>query len=438
MRDASTVGASAARVFGRSAEIASAARGNHGSAQRRMRVVERGSTVKCMPQRLEAMVRDARVQAWGDAALAFVLALSSLLPVLVKHDPSWGTNEPLAIVLALASTVPVAWRARWPILAAAIVFAANGGSVIAAAPHGAAFQPFVALVLVAYSVGSRTDNVRAAVAAPLLVAVAGGMFIAALAAGQSEGNVVPSFLWLVATGAVGRVVRSWRRRAVELEQANRELAEQRELQAEAAVAVERGRIARELHDVVAHNVSMIVVQAGAAARVLEGTQPHVRQALDAIESTGRATVDEMRRLLGVLRADDGGAALSPQPGLADLERLVANVSDAGLAVSMHVEGSPLPLPAALDVTAYRIAQEALTNALKHAGAASAELTVRYGAAAIEIEVRDNGTANGAGIGTGHGLVGMRERAALWGGRLEAGRTGDGWRVRAWLPVEVSA
>lgn len=391
-----------------------------------------------MRARLEALSRDPRVHRWGDAALAFVLAVTSLLPVVVKRDPSWGTSLPLAIVLALASTVPVAWRARWPVVAAAVVFAANGGCVIAAAPHGAALQPFVALVLVAYSVGSRSEGFRMAVAAPLLVGVAGAMFAVALATGQSEGNVVPSFVWLVAAGAVGRVVRSWRQRATELERANRELAEQRELQAEAAVAVERGRIARELHDVIAHNVSMIVVQAGAAARVLEGSQPHVRAAIDAIESTGRATVDEMRRLLGVLRAADGGASLSPQPGLADLDRLVANVRDAGLPVSVRVEGAPVPLPAALDVTAYRIAQEALTNALKHAGAASAQLTVRYEPAAIEIEVRDNGAGNGVGVGTGHGLVGMRERAALWGGRLEAGRSDGGWEVRAWLPVEASA
>jgi signal transduction histidine kinase len=403
-----------------------------------MRAAERRSTVVRMPERLDLLSRDPRVQRWGDAVLALLLAVSSLVPVVAERDPSWGENVPLAIVLALASTLPVAWRARWPVLAAAIVFVANGGSAIAAAPHGAAFQPFVALVLVAYSVGSRTDTLRAVVAGPLLAVAAGAMFLVAVAAGQSQGNVLPSFVWLLAAGAVGRLVRSWRGRALELERANRELAEQRELQAEAAVAVERGRIARELHDVVAHNVSMIVVQAGAAARVLEGPQPHVREALDAIESTGRATVDEMRRLLGVLRTDGGSAALSPQPGLADLDRLVANVSDAGLPVSVRVEGSPLPLPAALDVTAYRIAQEALTNALKHAGAASAELTLRYEPAAIEIEVRDTGGEGGAGIGTGHGLVGMRERAALWGGRLEAGRTGDGWRVRAWLPVEGSA
>jgi signal transduction histidine kinase len=390
-----------------------------------------------MRARLEALSRDARAQRCVDVVLALVLAVSSLLPVVVRRDPSWGKNLPLAIVLALASTVPVAWRSRWPVVAAALVFAANGGAVIVAAPHEAAFQPFVALVVVAYSLGSRGEGIRTVVAGPLLVAVAGAMFLVAVASGQSRGNVLPSFVWLVAAGGVGRIVRSWRSRAAELERANRELAEQRELQAEAAVAVERGRIARELHDVIAHNVSMIVVQAGAAARVLEGSQPHVREALDAIESTGRATVDEMRRLLGVLRADDGAVALSPQPGLADLDRLVANVRDAGLPVSVHVEGARVPLPTALDVTAYRIAQEALTNALKHAGAASVELTLRYDAAAIEIEVRDNGAGTGNGVGTGHGLVGMRERAALWGGRLETGRTDGGWAVRAWLPVEAS-
>lgn len=393
---------------------------------------------RAMRDRLEVLVRSPRVQSAGDLALAFVLAVSSLLPVLVEHDPSWGTNRALAVLLALASTTPVAWRGRRPLLAATIVFLANGGCVIAAAPHGAAFQPFVALVLVAYSMGSRIEGGPAAFAPLALVVVAAGMSLVAVVSGQSPGNVVPSLVWLVAAWAVGRMVRSWRQRAVELEAANRELAEQRELQAQAAVAVERGRIARELHDVIAHNVSMIVVQAGAAARVLEGAQPHVRDALEAIETTGRGTVDEMRRLLGVLRESHDGASLSPQPGLADLSTLVANVNDAGLTVDLRVEGAPAPLPAALDLTAYRIAQEALTNVLKHAGAAEAQLTLRYGPRAVEIEVCDNGNGRGGGNGTGHGLVGMRERAALWGGRLDAGRTPAGWRVLAWLPIEGSA
>jgi signal transduction histidine kinase len=253
--------------------------------------------------------------------------------------------------------------------------------------------------------------------------------------GQAGGNVVPSFVWLSAAWLVGRLVRSWRRRSIELELLNRELEEQRELRAQAAVAVERGRIARELHDVIAHNVSMVVVQAGAAASVLEGEQPHVRAALEAIETTGRATVDEMRRLLGVLRESEDGAALSPQPGLAGLETLVAGVREAGLPVDLRIEGSPTPLPPALDLTAYRIAQEALTNVLKHAGPARAELTVRYDVAAVEIELRDDGAGGRSnGAGGGRGLIGMRERVALWGGSLDAGHTERGWLVRARLPL----
>jgi signal transduction histidine kinase len=212
------------------------------------------------------------------------------------------------------------------------------------------------------------------------------------------------------------------------------LEEQRELQAQAAVAVERGRIARELHDVIAHNVSMIVVQAGAAARVLEGEQPNVRGALEAIETTGRETVDEMRRLLGVLRRAEDDQALAPQPGLAALDTLVEQVREAGLPVDLKVEGTPTQLPPGLDLSAYRIAQEALTNALKHAGPAHAALTVTYARETVELEIRDDGAGSGSGGGTGHGLVGMRERVALWGGKLHVGPEADGWVVRASLPV----
>jgi signal transduction histidine kinase len=142
----------------------------------------------------------------------------------------------------------------------------------------------------------------------------------------------------------------------------------------------------------------------------------------------------MRRLIGVVRSDDG-LALSPQPTLADLERLVANVREAGLAVDLHIEGSPVPLPPGIDLSAYRIVQEALTNAVKHAGHARATVIVRYRAGAVEVEVTDDGDGSGVGGGTGHGLVGMRERVALWGGELEAGRrAGGGFAVRARLPV----
>jgi signal transduction histidine kinase len=390
-----------------------------------------------MRRRVLNLLRSPRVQGAGDTLLAFLLAATSVVPV-VGGDPSWGKPKTLGVALALLSTVPIAWRARRPLLAAAIILAANGACIYAAAPQQAAFQPFVALVLAAYSVGSRAEGRRALWVPPVLAAGAIPVFVAAVLHGQDPGNAIPSFVWLLAAWAVGRSVRSWRTKSVALEIANRELGEQRELQAQAAVMVERGRIARELHDVVAHNVSMMVVQAGAAARVLDGEQPDVRNALDVIAAAGRETVDEMRTLLGVLRSDDGPAALKPQPGLADLEHLAGTVREAGLPVTLRIEGAPRSLPPALDLSAFRIVQEALTNTLKHAGPVQALVTVRFQDGALELEIADNGRGP-SGRSTGHGLVGMRERAAMFGGELEAARASEGgFIVRARLPLTAPA
>ena len=369
-----------------------------------------------------------------DVVLAVVLAATSVVPV-VGGDPSWGTPRALGLTLALASTVPVAWRSSRPILATSVVLVANAACVYAATPHQAAFQPFVALVLVAYSLGARAQGPRALWASGILAVLAVPLFaISVIVNHQDAGNAVPSYVWLVAAWLVGRTVGDWRQKSYALEAANRELADQRETLAEAAVAVERGRIARELHDVVAHNVSMMVVQAGAAARLLEGDQPHVRDALDVIGETGRQTVDEMRTLLGVLRSDDGSHPLRPQPGIADLDQLIAGVCHAGLPVVLRVEGEPRALPNAIDLSAYRIVQEALTNTLKHAGPARAEVVVRYAEASVELEIADTGTAGGTrAAGTGNGLVGMRERVAMFGGELFAAPEPNGFRVRALLP-----
>ena len=388
---------------------------------------------------MASWLRNPRVQGIGDALLAVVLAVTSVLPVLVIGDPSWGRPKALGVALALASTVPVAWRARRPLTAFAIVLGANAACIYAATPHEAAFQPFVALTLTAYSVGSRAEGRRALWMPPALVAASAPAFAAARLHGQHSGNIIPSLVWLVAAWAAGGTVRSWRHKNVALERANRELAEQRELQARAAVAVERGRIARELHDVVAHNVSMMVVQAGAAARVLHGEQPDVQNALEVIAATGRETVDEMRTLLGVLRSDDGPASLKPQPGLADLDQLLSGVREAGLPVTLRVEGTPRPLPPALDLSAFRIVQEALTNTLKHAGPARADVTVRYEDGLVRLEIADTGRGPGGGRGTGHGLAGMRERAVMFGGELQAlPRPEGGFAVRARLPLTTPA
>ena len=198
---------------------------------------------------------------------------------------------------------------------------------------------------------------------------------------------------------------------------------------------ERARIARELHDAIAHNVSMMVVQAGAERRVLEPSSDSTRDVLETIEKIGRGALTEMRRMVGMLRSD-ASDPLAPQPGLGDLPTLVAQVREAGLPVELELEGEPRELPVGIGLSAYRIVQEALTNALKHAGEAHATVRVRYGADALELEIVDDGPGGHAPVASGgHGLAGMRERVALYGGRLDAGRRpSGGFAVRVLLPI----
>jgi len=198
---------------------------------------------------------------------------------------------------------------------------------------------------------------------------------------------------------------------------------------------ERARIALELHDAIAHNVSMMVLQAGAERRVLDGSEGTTRETLEAIERTGRSALTEMRRLVGMLRTDRS-EPLAPQPGLRDLPILVGQLREAGLPIDLAVDGSPSGLPVGIELSAYRIVQEALTNVLKHAGDAHATVRVRYGADSLELEVIDDGRGETAdAVRGGHGLVGMRERVALYGGQFTAGRRpGGGFAVRVLLPV----
>jgi signal transduction histidine kinase len=205
-----------------------------------------------------------------------------------------------------------------------------------------------------------------------------------------------------------------------------------------AVAEERARIARELHDVVAHAMTTIVIQAGGERLHLDPSQERTGETLRGIERTGRQALDEMRRLLGVLREGDDEPALAPQPSLARLDELVEHLGRTGLAVDLRVVGKPAELSPGLDVNAYRIVQEALTNVLKHAGADSATVVIAYEERTLAIEVTDDGRGdnrNGAG---GHGLTGLRERVALYGGQLEAGERpgGGGFAVRAQLPLQA--
>jgi signal transduction histidine kinase len=214
------------------------------------------------------------------------------------------------------------------------------------------------------------------------------------------------------------------------------LAEQeRDAAARIAVAEERARIARELHDIVAHAVSVMVLQVGAVRHKLPPALDEDREALERVERAGRTALTDMRRLLGAMRRDGDGVDLAPQPGLENLTSLADEVGRAGLPVRLHVSGRPFQLPRAIDLSAYRIIQEGLTNALKHAGASSADVTVSYAPDEVHVEVRDDGAGASASDGLGHGLVGIRERVTIYGGEMTAGRAnGNGWAVRARLPL----
>ena len=211
---------------------------------------------------------------------------------------------------------------------------------------------------------------------------------------------------------------------------------EREAAARIAVAEERARIARELHDVVAHAVSVMVLQVGAVRHQLPQTLEEDRDALGRVEQAGRMALAEMRHLLGAMRRDGDALELAPHPGVDRLESLLEDVGRAGLPVRLHVDGEPFPLPRAIDLSAYRIVQEGLTNALKHARASHADVTFQYGSDELRIEVRDNGFGASTSDGRGHGLVGIRERVKIYGGQMTAGAAPEGGFVLgARLPLE---
>jgi signal transduction histidine kinase len=243
-------------------------------------------------------------------------------------------------------------------------------------------------------------------------------------------SIIFTIVWTIAFG-VGR-------KSVEADEAKERAARaerEREQRAQVAVADERARIARELHDVVGHSVSVMTVQASAVRRLLRPEQRREREALLVVERTGREALAEMRRMVGVLRRPEEAPALAPQPSLEHLDRLVASAREAGLPVELRVEGEAVQLPAGVDLTAYRLVQEGLTNALKHAQATRAEVLVHYSDGQIEIVVSDDGSGIGGADGGGHGLVGMRERVSVYGGELDAGpRPEGGYRLRARLPI----
>jgi signal transduction histidine kinase len=345
----------------------------------------------------------------------------------------WAADVPdgsrVRLTLGLvASAFPLLARRRYPFGALVVIVAALP---LSGDLYDETTAIFAAMVTAVYSVGRYADTPRA-IAGIVLVLVAFGVGMAA------DGKPEDIFFVGVICGPIwagGRLVRANKQTADAM--ADRALLAEREREerARAAVAEERSRIARELHDVVAHSISVMVVQAGAERRALGDDRAETREVLRTIETTGRQTLTEMRRLLGMLRRSDDEIELAPQPGMEHVETLVAQVREAGLPVTLNVEGEAAPLPAGVNLSAYRIVQEALTNALKHAGPASARVTVRYTDDELELDIVDDGAGALNGDGGGHGLIGMRERVTMFGGDLDAGaRREGGYAVRARLPI----
>jgi signal transduction histidine kinase len=386
------------------------------------------------------------IDRWGDWALGLALTAGIELEIAFAAPAGvavHGGRAALGLVASLV-TLPLVWRRRAPAGVLAVVVSALAFGVVlsgAGAHAGAPLSAFLALLVAFYTVGSQLAGRRSV--ATLVAGLAGiaALDVAAGGVFQDTGARPGTWLVMAVSWQVGREVS---RRGIEMNMLRARasaLELEREERARLAAAEERARIARELHDVVAHSVSVMVVQAQAAERVLVAEEPDARDLLASIETTGRQALTELRRLLGLLGRFEEEPSLEPQPSLRHLDALAEQMRAAGLDVDVLVEGQPAPLPQGVDLSAYRIVQEGLTNTLKHAGPARAQVIVRYTPTQLEIEVRDDGRGHGDGAagGTGQGLVGMRERVALYGGDLETGPTAeDGYALRARLPIGASA
>jgi signal transduction histidine kinase len=347
---------------------------------------------------------------------------------------------PTTVLWSLAGTFPLLLRRISPWTAVLLTIAALLG---AAADERQPVTVVVSVLLLTYSVAAHFALPRAALAAGLLWAPVIGFNLLGPGDMRAEDMSVGYVIFLNGLIAmvcffVGRTVHARRTSTRALEERARTAEANQRALAEQAVGDERRRIARELHDVVAHHVSVMGVLATGARRVLARDPGSADEALATIEDTSRTTLREMRRLLDVLRTDAEPAAdLAPQPGLAGIELLVEQVREAGLPVALRVDGSPGPLDPGVALTIYRIVQEALTNALKHAGSATAQVRLSFGVYWLIVEIFDTGRGPAPGSDhIGHGLVGMRERVALYGGTLRTGpRPGGGFRVYAKIPME---
>jgi signal transduction histidine kinase len=367
----------------------------------------------------------------ADIALAAAFVVAAVIEAFTV--PSRGDNLPVTVVAAVLAQSALAWRRRDPLLAA-VVFAVP--TALQAVAEGFLTQDttvgFLAAMLLLYSIGRYGDGREFRIAFPVVV-VGGGIALVV----ESGLERTEYFFWLACLfslpAVVGRALRSRARMQSELREKTELIERQRSERARSAVEDERERIASELQAVVANSVSAMVVQAETVPRVLAAGRPErAERAFAAIEETGRDALVEMRRLLGVLRRDGDRPELAPQPGLGRLEALVERAREGGLDVTVREEGDSRPLAPGLDLTAYRIVQDALEAAAEK-GASKAQVLVRYGERELVLGVRDDREGGGS-----HRLPGLRDRATLYGGYLDAARSGEWFALRASLPIEHEA
>jgi signal transduction histidine kinase len=385
-----------------------------------------------------------RLRPWHWLAIDGAVAVLVALVFLVGSTrPAYGIPLWVAYLLALVSTLPVAVRRLWPLPVLGVVLAGS----VAAMAIGTGKDPSVAVALVLYLVASRYPRLTsAAVLAGVLALTAAGTVAGGAALHHDQASAVTArfvgtAVVLTAAWVIGVAVRQQRAYTAGLrEQAERRVQAQL-AEGRSAATEERLRIARELHDVVAHSLSLIAVQAGVGNYVANARPEEAARALASIESTSRGALREMRRLLGVLRDDSAGTEMAPAHGLADVGQLVTGTADAGVRVQLEIRGTQRPVPPGVDLAAYRIIQEALTNVVKHAQTTASRVLVTYTDDAICLEITDDGdgaAADAVAASAGHGIAGMRERASLFGGEFHAGPLpGRGFRVAARLLLDSS-
>ena len=373
---------------------------------------------------------------WFELLIA-LMALAGMLELVIGRDSPGAPTTPLwlsvpAVALLVLLTLarrrfPFAAPAAYWVLAAAFTFG-DGGLI-----------PFIGSLGVvglatAFLLGNLRNGLKSGVGL-LIILVSILIVVDNIPGAQSASDLVFIPLRFVVAWVAGYALRERSQQAEAAEERAAQAEREREAAARVAVAEERGRIARELHDIVAHAVSVMVLQVGAVRHKLPDALAEDRDALKGVERAGRTALTEMRRLLAAMRSDGEEAELVPQPGLDGLDSLLNEVGRAGLPVELHVVGEPFALPRGIDLSAYRIVQEGLTNALKHARASNADVTLRYRQDELGIEVRDDGTGTATRDGLGHGLVGIRERVKIYGGEMTA-RTanGGGFVLDTRLPI----